>query len=334
MPNFITNMSKFEKIFWATISVFMLIFIVFSIIASHKIPNSSQNVQREPETPIIFKYVLKDNLDKHAEKIIEDKNIQLEKINNNINEEIDKLFTSVENNVDVFLDFHYSVYGEYAELAAMAIGDIGETIQQRLFGSDFESKVKNTANSINKKHLQILTNHLNKIQRLGFDGVDTKLNADIFTTLSADIMKNKITQESKLGLLVASRFVPRLVQAVSTKLAGKFVVKVIAKTSAKLAAATAGAAVGTICGPFFWICSPVAAAGFWLATDVVIVTTFEALNRDDFKKEILQSIKDTKQKLKNEYITAYFTSFDNFSKQTIKIYGATPIRVIDRIKGK
>jgi hypothetical protein len=327
-------MSKFEKIFWAVISVFMLIFIVFSIIASSNTPNLPQNVDKKPVLPIIFEYGMKDNLDKHAKKIIDDKNIQLEKINNNVNEEIDKLFISVENNVDVFLDFHYSVYGEYAELTAMVMGDIEKTIQQKLFGSDFESKAEKTSNLIHNKYKKNLKKHLDKIEKIGSDGIDTKLNAKILTTLHNDIFTNEITQKGKVGLLVASRFVPRLVQTVSTKLAGKFFVKVIAKTSAKLAAATTGAVAGTVCGPFVWVCSPIAAVGFWFGTDAAIVTTLEVLGRDDFKKEIVQSIKDTKQELKNNYTTAYSTSFNNFSEQTVIRYGGTRIKVKDRIIGK
>lgn len=331
MPNFITNISKFEKIFWAVISVFMLVFIVFSIIASS---NLSPNIPKKVPPIITFEYGMKNNLDKHAKKIIEDKNIQLKQINNNINEEIDNLFMSVENNVDVFLDFHYSVYGEYTELTAMVIGDIGETIQQKLFGSDFELKVTKTSNLIHDEYREILKNHLNKIQKIGTVDIDIKLNADILKTLHNDVMQNKITQESKLGLLVASRFVPKLVQVTSTKLAGKFIVKVIAKTSVKLAAAATGAVAGTVCGPFFWICSPVAFVGFWLVTDAAIVTISDAFNRNDFKKEIMQSIKNAKQELKNEYITAYATSFNVFSEQTVIKYGTTLIKVIDRIKGK
>lgn len=331
MRNLISTMSKFEKIFWVVISVFMLIFIVFSIIASLQ-PSNPIPKPKEPTPIITYKYI-QENLDKHKEEIIRDQNIQLEKINDNINSKIDELFVEVEDNVDVFLDFHYSVIGEYVQLGVMAVGDIGEIIQEKLFGENFESKVIETSKLIHNEYNTILKDHLNKIQELGFDGVDTKLNSDILKTLHSDIIQNEITQGGKFGLLVASRLIPRLVQSISTKLAGKAIIKVVAKTSAKLAAATTGVAVGTLCGPFVWVCAPIAAGVAWIATDVAIVYTMEALNRDDFKKEILQSIKNAKQESKNEYITTYSISFNNSSEQIVEKYGMTQVKIIERITG-
>ncbi len=324
LSNLIFQMSKFEKIFWAVILIFMLIFIIASIIASIR-PDTKPKPDVVPkiyEIPLI-----KNNLDKNKDKIIKDRNEKLNKIQKQVGLEVDKLFKEVEDNVDIFLDFHYSVIGEYTELSYAVAGNIEELIKQKLFNKDFENQASKTFKNIDDEYEKILKEHLDTLYDASTNGV--KLSTTTLKTLHNDIYKNEIVQESKLGLLIASRFAPRLVQSISTKLAGKAIIKVAAKTSAKAVAATAAGVAGITCGPFVWICSPVAAISVWFLTDVAIVYLFEALNRDAFKNEVLKSIENAKQGLKNKYNEQYSKSFNDTSEKILNQYGYKLIKVKD-----
>lgn len=72
------------------------------------------------------------NLKKYDDNITRSLKQETTKIYDAININIDDAFNSIEENLDVFLDFHYSVAGEYTELGATAINNIEATIEKKL----------------------------------------------------------------------------------------------------------------------------------------------------------------------------------------------------------
>ncbi|MBN2825813.1 MAG: hypothetical protein JXQ76_10840, partial [Campylobacterales bacterium] len=150
------KLSRFEKIFWATILLFLILYITIYIIAYQRSQSLVDNNRSGQSTTVIkdilkedyqkmVKYttVIKEVDDESIKKALEDNQTlaalkynldnQQDSLNKIIDIYINHAFGSVYQNVDKFLDFHYSVIGEYSELGAMATGKIEQSIQKRLF---------------------------------------------------------------------------------------------------------------------------------------------------------------------------------------------------------
>ncbi len=73
-----------------------------------------------------------------------------------INTQIDGFFDIVENNVDKFLDWHYSIKGDYSELALFIAKKTGlnaedalfNKLQEKLLGADYKQRLKTMTDNI------------------------------------------------------------------------------------------------------------------------------------------------------------------------------------------
>lgn len=317
-------MSKFEKLFWLSIIILALIYITLQILATLNKNQSETFIQ------ILDPVVISINLDKADSNITLNIKQEIANINSAIDINIDTVFSSVENNIDSFLDFHYSVIGEYIELGSMATNKINETIQKRLFGSDFENSVKEAFKQIDTEYGNSANKHIQMIHESATANVDHKLNSDIFARLENDISTFTSMQEGKLGLVLGAKLIPKIAQVISAKVAlkasGKFLVKSSTKAGAKYATTGAAALAGTTCGPFVWICSPLLAITAWFTTDAVVVNIDEYYNREEFKKEILEVINEQKMILKDTAKLEYKSSFEELSKEIQTKYRNTTIK--------
>lgn len=349
----VSKMSTFEKIFWGTILVFLILSVVLTIMASINTKNVEMRV------PILSQWSekllptdrIKSNLTNNEAKVNESLNLGVLEVNHHIDNEINDLFYTVESNVDTFLDFHYSVFGEYSELITMANPNdsIEDVIEDKLFSSDFTKKLDQKSKYINNKFMQSIKNHSETITNIGMNGIDKQVNTEALNRLNKDMEFNLATQATKMtaaASAAAYHFGPQLVAALGIKIAGKATAKAAGKGALKVGAkslgaggaATAGALAGTWCGPLAWICSPVGAVvgagSVWLGTDAVLVTGDEILNREDFKNEILVSLRDSKESLKSSYKKNYYEHFEKYSKDTIDKVSNTPVKERVKLKDK
>jgi hypothetical protein len=342
--NWFQRRSLFEKLFWLTILVLFIIFIIFQFMAisnNPKIPiveTNTTSIAGEFIEEYIVSDIMSDNLKNSQEKITKNINKELKTVYANIDREMEHLFKPVEANVDRFLDFHYSVRGEYTELGTMALGDIHELIRNKLFGDDFKNQLSQSSKYIADSYTKSMEHHLDFLHDVALKGVDTNLNSEVLLNLRGDIDANKLLQEEKLGLLVAIRFGPKLLQPLMTKLIAKGTAKVATKSASKMgtkmAATATGITASAICGPLVWVCAPIAGVSLWLATDVAVVSADEYLNREEFKEEILQSLNQKKKIMTKNYKEAYHEAFNDFSKKAEQHYAETTIQEKQRVKIK
>lgn len=345
-----TSISIFEKIFWFTIAIFVILFVIMQILASqnrakYNNPKESKPVSekllkeviREIEVIVDTKQILK-NLESNRtlDIINQDYNTQLKLLNLQIDLNIDKAFLHVENNVDNFLDFHYSIIGEYTELGAAATGEIGKTIQEELFGDDFDIYIEAASQVISNEYRQSAYTHLKTIDYLATQDIDQELNSQIIQTLQNEIDKNLDIQKVKLGTLLAVGIGAKVINIIVVKLAAKAGSKLAAKGAIKLGAkvtASAGAGLaGGVCGPLVWICAPIAATLAWFGTDAAIIAGDEYLNREEFKAEILTAINEQKIGLKEHFKHSYRDAFLKLSQELQQRYKELPVK--EKIKRK
>ena len=347
-----SSMSKNEKYFWGTIVVFLIVFIVISLIALYKINSDSSKENEKDRKPIVVEKWLelpsqriRQNLSINQEKIKENLNLQIQNINSKIDDEVDMLFEKVINeNIDNFLDFHYSLVGGYVELGTMAFSDYDKYINEKLLGSDFFDEIEKSSKIITNFYEKSMKNHQDFVESISTDQVDLELNSKALDSVKEEINNNFMQQKIKLGI-VGTAIGAKVITLVSAKIAAKTAITSGAKAGVKVAtsatgAAIAGASAGLLCGPASIICSPIGAIAVgvmvWFGTDVAINKVDEKLHREELKEEILSSINETKTELKNNYISSFEHEIVRFSEQIQESYKNVEIKekkkIIDYIK--
>jgi len=322
-------MSKAERIFWWSIGVFFIIFITLTILASRNTP--PKDIVVKPPVinawmqKIVSSNIVVENLSKNQQKILSSLNTQMYNTYSSIDEEVDNLFRPIYHNIDRFLDYHYSIIGEYSELGAMAMGNLEKMITDKLLGDEFVQKVDEASISIDNQYRINLKQHLSIVDRYATDGVDADINNKALDRLKSDIDANMLQQEIKLGV-VGGAIAIKITAIIVAKTTAKGVAKASGKLATKSAAASTGALAGLGCGPLAWLCSPIAAGALWVATDGVVVSGDEYLNRAQFRLEIIRALDDSKRSLKLSYQKTYQKALQDISDKTIKEYQKTPIR--------
>ncbi|GAA6958586.1 hypothetical protein VN1183_02150 [Helicobacter pylori] len=224
-----------------------------------------------------------------------------------VDAQIDNLFDPIENNVDKFLDWHYSLKGNYSEFALFVAKKIGlstedalfNKLQEKLLGADYKQRLKTMTDNISDAFISLLRQHKKDTEKIATQGV-----ADIPQVVESLKNINDRTERDlqlKMGFAAAigatagvgagklmKRLVPKLVKRLGTKLGGKFLAKI-------------GIAVGGVL--------------LALGTDVAFNYIDEWLHRDEFKKEILNNINEAKENLKNSYKQQFNDSFVKISQE-------------------
>ncbi|MFP6276937.1 hypothetical protein ACLGD7_00565 [Helicobacter pylori] len=253
-------------------------------------------------------------------------------MNGKINTQIDGFFDQVENNVDKFLDWHYSIKGDYSELALFAAKKTGlsaedavaNVLQEKLLGKDYKQRLDAITKRLSKTYASLLNQHEKFVSETALKGVDTDLsqNAKILDTLGDEVarkLKANFTgaigaTAGVSGLAIMAKLTPKLVAKIGTKLGAKVGGKFLAKIGTALSGSWT-------CGPF----APACAITLWFGSDAAINFIDERLHRDKFKKEILNNINEVKENLKNSYKQQFNDSFVKISQELQESYKNAPV---------
>ncbi|WP_104748607.1 hypothetical protein [Helicobacter cetorum] len=316
--------SKFWRIFWGTIIALFILYIVARVVAfsggsTHKKPLSVQYTKKVLMT-------IGDNLSEAEKRLNTLLNQNISEIDSVIEKKINKLFKKAEENIDSFLDFHYSLKGDYTEIGLKLGGKVGlkaenafeKMLQEKMFGNDFDNQSQDTFNQIYHFFQNSTKRYVNTLGGIATKGLNHNLSEQIMQSMDYEINKrldfmltHTIALSSMIGVAKISSFV-------STKLASKLALKGIAKVASKGASALTGASVGLSCGAFAWICAPIGAVVAWFATDSVVIKGDEMLNRESFKKDILKALNEQKQILINLAKNNYESAYEDISKLSKK----------------
>ncbi|MEA3387170.1 MAG: hypothetical protein U9Q66_02015 [Patescibacteria group bacterium] len=328
------TMGKGEKIFWLFIAIFALGWLILQGLAyknTHK-NNQKQNIsvsKNEPVLKTLTKTIIeivddnktiRNNLENSEtlKLLNENLNLKISNLNETIEYKVNQAFAPVYNNIDTFLNFHYSVVGEYTELIGAATNEIGSTIKDKLFGEIFDSNLKQVKEQVNHKYIETLKEHFNQIDTLATKDINKTLNSQIFSKLNEDIKQRTSVQIIKLGSIIGTATAVKIVGAVSAKIIAKTTTKLAAKsaikTSAKVAASGTAGTAGLSCGPFAWICSPVAATVAWFGMDAIVVSADEYMNREEFKQDIIAMLDKEKGAITEKLQTSYSNQFEKDSQ--------------------
>ncbi|WP_237003108.1 hypothetical protein [Helicobacter pylori] len=322
--------------FWGGLIVLVIVVFILKIIAF----GGSSEEAKAHKPKKLYNYVVKIlptditkyNIDSHQAEINAALNSGIKEMNGVINTQIDGFFDLVEHNVDKFLDWHYSIKGDYSELA-LKLGEnfglsaedaLAKKLQEKLLGEDYEKRLDVLKKVLSKTYAGLLSQHEKFVSETALKGVDTDLsqNAKILDTLGDEVVRKlKVNFTGTIGataglsgLAITAKLTPKLV----AKLAPKLVAKLGAKSLAKIGTAVGGSLT---CGPF----APLCFGGVWFLSDAAINSIDEWLHRDEFKKEILNNINEVKENLKNSYKQQFNDSFVKISQELQESYKKTQV---------
>ncbi len=302
-----------EKRNYIFLGIIIFLFMLYPILSSFTYNEPSQAIKTAHtktilETlPDLIPDLIKNNLDSHQQEISDLLSSSKDKMYSKVDAQIDNLFDPIENNVDKFLDWHYSLKGNYSELALLVAKKLGLSVEDALFnklqekflGADYKQRLKTMTDNISDALISLLRQHKKDTEKIATQGV-----ADIPQVVES--LKNIDDQterdlELKMGFAAAigattgmgagalmERLAPKLVEKLGTKLGAKFL--------AKFGIAVGGGVLST------------------LGADVAFNYIDEWLHRDDFKKEILNNINEVKKNLKESYKMGFDNSITKFSQ--------------------
>ncbi|GHQ43901.1 hypothetical protein [Helicobacter pylori] len=293
--------------------IIIFLFMLYPILSSITYNEPSQAIKTAHTKTILeilpdpISDLIKNNLDSHQQEISDLLSSSKDKMYSKVDAQIDNLFDPIENNVDKFLDWHYSLKGNYSELALFVAKKLGLSVEDALFnklqekflGADYKQRLKTMTDNISDAFISLLRQHKKDTEKIATQGV-----ADIPQVMeSLKNIDDKTERDLKLKMGFAAaigatagvgagklmkRLVPKLVEKLGTKLGAKFLAKF-------------GIAVGGVLST--------------LRADVAFNYIDEWLHRDDFKKEILNNINEMKKNLKESYKTGFDNSITKFSQE-------------------
>ncbi|GAA7821373.1 hypothetical protein HpBT0262_01840 [Helicobacter pylori] len=299
------------------ICIIIFLFMLYPILSSITYDEPSQAIKTAHTKTILeilpdpISDLIKNNLDSHQQEISDLLSSSKDKMYSKVDAQIDNLFDPIENNVDKFLDWHYSLKGNYSELALFVAKKLGLSVEDALFnklqekflGADYKQRLKTMTDNISDAFISLLHQHKKDTEKIATQGV-----ADIPQVVeSLKNIDDRTERDLKLKMGFAAaigatagvgagalmkRLAPKLVEKLGTKLGAKVGAKFLAKF---------GIAVGGVLST--------------LGADVTFNYIDEWLHRDDFKKEILNNINEMKKNLKESYKISFDNSITKFSQE-------------------
>ncbi len=295
------------------IIIIIILFMLYPILSSITYDEPSQAIKTAHTKTILeilpdpISDLIKNNLDSHQQEISDLLSSSKDKMYSKVDAQIDNLFDPIENNVDKFLNWHYSLKGNYSELALFVAKKLGLSVEDALFnklqekflGADYKQRLKTMTDNISDAFISLLRQHKKDTEKIAIQGVadipqivESLKNIDDRTERD---LKLKMGFAAAIGATAGvgagklmKRLVPKLVEKLGTKLGAKFLVKF-------------GIAVGGVLST--------------LGADVAFNYIDEWLHRDEFKKEILNNINEVKKNLKESYKISFDNSITKFSQE-------------------
>ncbi|UOR36012.1 hypothetical protein MPF81_05280 [Helicobacter pylori] len=311
-----------EKRNYIVLGIIIFLFMLYPILSIFTYNEPSQAIKTAHtktilETlPDLIPDLIKNNLDSHQQEISDLLSSSKDKMYSKVDAQIDNLFDPIENNVDKFLDWHYSLKGNYSELALLTAKFVAKKLglsvedalfnklQEKFLGADYKQRLKTMTDNISDAFISLLHQHKKDTEKIATQGVadipqvvESLKNIDDRTERD---LKLKMGFAAAIGATAgvgAGKLMKRLVPKLVEKLGAKLGAKVWAKFLAKFGIAVGGGVLPT------------------LGADVAFNYIDEWLYRDDFKKEILNNINEMKKNLKESYKTGFDNSITKFSQE-------------------
>lgn len=252
---------------------------------------------------------------------------------------LDEAFVLAEAGVERFLDWNFSVAGQYEQLLFMAAAAAGPATFAERVGRKMDEYVGQSlapalatlgdelAAELGAEIRSVYQGHAGFIDTL-LAGTKCMDYSPPALDLEDSMQKSLVGAGAGAGIIAA-----RLGSRVGSKVVGRTAVRrmlagVATRLGARLATVSQAGSGGALCGPMAPLCVPALAVTAWLAVDVAINAADEALNRDDMRREMLAVLEAEKLALKAELSGQYaelatrvFRDLEDYQAERFRVAG-------------
>jgi hypothetical protein len=233
-----------------------------------------------------------------------------------VDRRVDVAFAPVEGAVDRFLDWNFSIEGQYAQLAYLAASAASSSTFDGYIASQVDSHVYAVLDPALAQVGEAARLEMARAIEAAYRSQDvlvTRLveEASCLEVPQPTIRLEDYMQKSLVGAGVGAGTIgTRLANRVGGRMVARNAMKramtaVATKGATRTASAAKGGLAGLACGPYAPFCIVGFAAVAWFGTDVVINTIDEALHREDMRAEMLGVLETEKGALKQQLRAAY-----------------------------
>lgn len=236
-------------------------------------------------------------------------------------------FQQMVDNVDAYLDWYYSLPGEYERILALATGVLenwmSEKLQNYLMRGNAFGPVQQSIEEVLQNNQQLRAEHLQQVERILADNrVEpvSEAQLEIVRHASLNALKEPpahsviVNLENRVlisgGIGTAGAITGAIAGKITAKVAGKGIIKLGAQALIKVTAgkavsalggAAAGAATGAALGSFIpgigtaigaMIGGIIGGITIGLTVEKLLLMLEEAFSRDEFKRQILEAIEE------------------------------------------
>jgi len=321
--------SLFSRSFLLTIIILALPFFYASIKlneVSLQAPVEEASSTCEPDEASRAQLILK--LD---ETVAVERQSAIDDVDSGIDQGLGRIFADVETGVDNYLDWYFTVIGEYQRLAAVFSEDVtaamSEKLEEYLFEqSDYEARLGNLNDDVERLSAERFASMVPSLKAELDNAPCTIGRVDLaaLVELDRDNLRASAAVTSGVGAgIVASKVLAKKTAAV---VVGKVAAKksfhtgaaVVSKTLAKKGASTAlSAGLGTtLCapaGPAAILCGVAAGLATWLAVDKALIELDESLNREEMRADILEVLAEQQALLNAQLKQEHYLRVDRFA---------------------
>ncbi len=237
-----------------------------------------------------------------------------------VDQELDPLFARVERGVDGYLDWYFSVAGEYQRIAAQLFARSTNELEERLFLATRTAEALTEANqriaAQAAPQLTALTAQLGtrlRTQAASQPCWRQTLDLPKLPGFERDVMHASVSIGSGfvVGAATTRLAARRVSQVAAARLAGRVAGKRVASTVASAGVAATVCAPG---GPLAILCGLVTGAVAWVTVDKAMVMVDELRFREEMRAEILAAVRGQKAQLAREMRAAYGLGIDAAAK--------------------
>jgi hypothetical protein len=291
--------SLFEKYF--TLTLICLFAIYFYAVTIHISPKNIVDEQKSGKCDAALSALQSTNAERTRKLSSEEKTLKLS-VEHQIDREITSVFSLAESRVDTYLDWYFSVMGEYERLGASVAAKFASESPAK-FDRLITDNINTALQSLNLKMDAEVLERINASakgarfllpEELPFIACLSKVNLGplVFEMNAAYVGKPQaLFTGGAIAAITAKKAAAKVGVKAGTKLAGKWGSSVMA-----------GLAGASLCGPYAPICGAGAALFAWIAVDAAVVTADEILNRDELRDEIFTELNRQKRQVRDQMV--------------------------------
>lgn len=261
---------------------------------------------------------------------------EAEKVREQIRDRLDEAYAPVYAGIPKYMDFHYSLTGEWLELSSAAMGNLGGGLEKHLFDG-FDTRLDAVSEHLVMEFDQRFRTALDEAMAAEPGGVEA--SGPVVTRALRDSQNRMKKTAGTVGVaLVGGATLKAFTTAFAKKLAIKLAAKVGTKTGMKWAAAGTGAAASaSACswaGPGAAACAVVGAAIAWVATDVAMIKLDEYVTRDDFERDLRALIDDHKEQTQHameQMLASKILAVETERKVVVRDISLSELKDADRL---